>query len=93
MLRDLGEFDDHRSRHEYRRIELEGPPGEDRIHRVHLAEGSYIAVQIPESMEVVWNWDEWIYDRRTDRIVSSHDRNELVPFNYIILGVSRYRGD
>ncbi len=29
--------------------------------RARLAEGSYIAVQIPENMQLAWDWDEWVY--------------------------------
>lgn len=55
-----------------------------------LAEGSYIAVQIPESVETVWRWDEWVYDSRSGRIVDRETRTQLIPYNYIAFNVSRY---
>ena len=30
--------------------------------RPRLAEGSYIAVQIPETIRTVWDWQDWAYD-------------------------------
>jgi hypothetical protein len=34
-----------------------------------LAEGVYIAVQIPETLTRVWDWSDWIYDTSTGQIV------------------------
>ncbi len=61
--------------------------------RARLAEGSYLAVQIPETLQTVWRWDEWVYDRAVGRVVNKEDPTRLVPYNYIVLGVSRYDGD
>jgi hypothetical protein len=58
--------------------------------RARLAEGSYIAVQIPESMKLAWDWDEWVYDPSSGQVVNDYDRTELIPYNYIIFSVSRY---
>ncbi len=55
-----------------------------------LAEGDYIAVQIPESMKLAWDWDEWVYDPSSGQVVNDYDRTELIPYNYIIFSVSRY---
>jgi hypothetical protein len=33
-----------------------------------LAAGDYIAVQIPESLQRVWFWDDWVYEPRTGLI-------------------------
>ena len=55
-----------------------------------LAEGSYIAVQIPESMQTVWSWEDWVYDPDAGRIVNRIQRDQLIPFNYIVFNVSRY---
>ncbi len=57
-----------------------------------LAEGLYVAVQIPEGAERRWNWDQWAYDRSSGRVVSVTDRSfsKLIPYNYICFGVSRY---
>ncbi len=58
-----------------------------------LAEGDYIAVQIPESLQRVWYWDDWIYEPKSGLIVSRSDPNTLIPYNYVVFGVSRYDGD
>jgi hypothetical protein len=56
-----------------------------------LSEGTYIAVQVPESMTTVWSWRDWIYDQGTGQIVSRDDRSELIPYNCILFSVSRYQ--
>jgi hypothetical protein len=56
-----------------------------------LAEGSYISVQVPGSAN--WRWDEWVFDPASARIVAKTDRDQTIPFNYIVFGVSRYQGD
>ncbi len=58
-----------------------------------LAEGDYIAVQIPESLQRVWTWDDWLYEPKSGLIVSRIEPNALIPYNYVIFGVSRYEGD
>ena len=39
--------------------------------RPRLAEGSYIAVQIPETLRTEWRWQEWGYDPVNGRIVNA----------------------
>ena len=58
-----------------------------------LAQGDYIAVQIPESLQRVWTWDDWLYEPKSGLIVSRIEPNALIPYNYVIFGVSRYEGD
>jgi hypothetical protein len=58
-----------------------------------LAEGSYIAVQIPESLRVVWSWDDWVYDPSHGRVVNREDAGQLIPYNYVVFNVSRYAGE
>ncbi len=58
--------------------------------RAKLAEGSYIVVQIPESFQIMWNWDDWVYRPSTGQIVAKADLTTLIPYNYLIFGVSRY---
>ncbi len=58
--------------------------------RARLAEGSYIAVQIPESFSTVWNWKEWVYQPQTGQIINKEDSHKLIPYNYIVFSVSRY---
>jgi len=58
--------------------------------RARLAEGSYIAVQIPESLQTVWDWNEWVFQPHTGQIVGNDDAAALMPYNYIVFSVSRY---
>jgi hypothetical protein len=51
-----------------------------------LAVGSYVAVQVPETFRRTWDWSEWAYETASGQIVNS--RRELIPYNYIILGIS-----
>jgi hypothetical protein len=55
-----------------------------------LAEGVYVAVQIPETLKRVWDWRDWIYDASTGQIVNDYHRDQLIPYNYIAFGISRY---
>jgi hypothetical protein len=64
----------------------------DNAIRPKLAEGSYIAVQIPETARSVWSWADWRYDPVNGKLVHSQDRGMLIPYNYFVLGVSRYQG-
>ncbi|WP_410672102.1 hypothetical protein [Amycolatopsis sp. cmx-4-68] len=57
-----------------------------------LAQGSYVVVQIPDRLQRVWDWNEWIYDPATGQILYREDRRTLVPFNYIVFGVSAFEG-
>ena len=57
--------------------------------RAGLALVSYLAVQIPESKRAVWNWDEWAYSPATGQVVKRTDGAELLPYNYVVFGVSR----
>jgi hypothetical protein len=58
-----------------------------------LAQGAYLAVQIPETQETVWDWSEWVYNPNNGRVVNVDEQSKLIPYNYIIFGVSRYQGD
>jgi hypothetical protein len=58
-----------------------------------LAVGDYIAVQIPEKLQRVWDWDDWVYEPRAGLIVSRTDAAALIPYNYVVFGVSRFEGD
>ena len=57
-----------------------------------LAIGDYIAVQIPESLQTVWSWQDWVYDPNNGHIVDRTDPTQLIPYNYVVFGVSRYEG-
>lgn len=55
-----------------------------------LAEGAYVAVQVPEALNWVWDWSQWIYDPRIGDIIMESDHDKSMPFNYVIIGISRY---
>lgn len=57
-----------------------------------LAEGSFVAVQIPEILDPIWDWSEWVYNPNSGQIVRRSDQRSPIPYNYIIFGVSRYSG-
>jgi hypothetical protein len=57
-----------------------------------LALGDYIAVQIPEGLQTIWNWAEWVYDPNNGHIANKENPTQLIPYNYIVFGISRYEG-
>ena len=61
--------------------------------RARLAEGSYIAVQVPEKLQTVWNWSDWVYSPANGQVVNKADATQMIPYNYIVFSVSRYDGD
>ena len=52
-----------------------------------LAQGAYVAVQIPEEDEVAWDWQTWVYDPINGTIVKKDERQKLIPYNYIVFSV------
>jgi hypothetical protein len=52
-----------------------------------LAEGSYIAVQVPRVEE--WDWSEWVYNPKNGQIVPRGNPKGGVPYNYLAFGVSK----
>jgi hypothetical protein len=57
-----------------------------------LREGSYLVIQVPEQLEVVWNWNDWGYNPANGHVVNRENNSMLIPYNYIVFGVSRYEG-
>jgi hypothetical protein len=57
-----------------------------------LAEGAYLAVQIPEKLVTVWSWDDWVYSPNHGQVVSRADPTKLIPYNYVVFGVHRHEG-
>lgn len=55
-----------------------------------LRTGSYISVQVPESDRLAWHWADWHFDRGSGQIVKSDGKGDLVPYNYLIFGISRF---
>jgi hypothetical protein len=60
--------------------------------RVRLAEGAYVFVQVPQTLTVIWKWEDWGYDPVNGYIVRKANRTQLLPYNYLVVGVSRYQG-
>ncbi|PZF72572.1 hypothetical protein [Taibaiella soli] len=58
--------------------------------RARLREGSYIAVQIPETLVTAWDWDEWVFNPSNGQLVHADEPTKLIPYNYIVFGISRY---
>jgi hypothetical protein len=56
-----------------------------------LAQGSYVIVQIPDRMQRVWDWKDWLYDTGTGALVSASDETSLIPYNYVVLGIAKMR--
>ena len=57
--------------------------------RARLAEGSYLAVQIPETLQTVWEWSEWVFNPASGQVVNRAEPTQLVPYNYLVFSVSR----
>ena len=51
-----------------------------------------LAVQIPESFQPIWDWNEWVFNRANGQVVKKTDPTQLIPYNYIIFGVTKYDG-
>lgn len=57
---------------------------------MRLAEGTYIAVQVPKADG--WDWSKWVFHPGRGEIVSRHSHSVPVPYNYIAFAVTRYAG-
>ncbi len=55
-----------------------------------LAVGSYLAVQIPESVVAIWDWRDWMYNSANGLVVDRADPSRLIPYNYVVFRISRY---
>jgi len=60
--------------------------------RARLAEGAYLAVQIPETLQTVWDWREWVYNPASGQLVNKIHPGQVIPYNYLVFSVSRYDG-
>jgi hypothetical protein len=60
--------------------------------RARLAEGSYLAVQIPEGLLSIWDWSEWVYNPNSGQVVNAADPAQLIPYNYLVFSISRFGG-
>ena len=57
-----------------------------------LAEGAYLAVQISESFQPIWDWSEWVYNPSSGQVVKKANPQQLIPYNYLVFSISRYEG-
>ncbi len=55
---------------------------------IRLAEGNYIAAQVPS--ETAIEWHKWVYRPDIGTIVHRADSLETLPYNYLVFRVSRY---
>src|SRR5262249_61752242 len=58
--------------------------------RARLAEGSYLAVQIPGSEQLLWTWEDWEYHPATGQVLSKANPTRTIPYNYMVFGVARH---
>ncbi|PZN70502.1 MAG: hypothetical protein DM484_28375 [Candidatus Methylumidiphilus alinenensis] len=61
--------------------------------RARLAEGAYIAVQIPESEQSGWDWGQWRFNPASGQIHHEESPQQMIPYNYLVFSISRYQGD
>ncbi len=61
--------------------------------RARLAEGSYLAVQIPEADQASWDWGLWKYNPISGAVVGANDHKHILRYNYVVFGVSKMDGD
>jgi hypothetical protein len=54
-----------------------------------LAEGAYLAVQVPESLYPMWDWNEWVYQPAVGQVIKRTD-GTVIPYNYLVFTISRY---
>ena len=52
-----------------------------------------IAVQIPESFQRVWRWEDWVYDPPSGLIVAASDPDQLIPLTEFLLDLDRQDKD
>ena len=55
---------------------------------IRLAEGNYIAVQVPS--ETTLNWDDWEFHPAIGTIVSKANNTASIPYNYVVFRITRY---
>lgn len=56
-----------------------------------LVEGAYLAVQMPESPLEGWNWSDWVYNPSSGQVIKQANPDQVLPYNYLIFGISRYQ--
>jgi hypothetical protein len=57
--------------------------------RAALAEGTYVAVQVPGDPARPWRWEDWLF-LPGGQVVARADRSTMPPYNYLLFTVTRY---
>ncbi|MEM7516166.1 MAG: hypothetical protein AAF368_04475 [Planctomycetota bacterium] len=58
--------------------------------RPKLREGTYVAVQIPDSKTATWDWSDWQYEPTRGRVVAKDsDPPQLIHLNYVTFSISK----
>jgi hypothetical protein len=57
--------------------------------RAALAEGTYVAVQVPGDPARPWRWEDWLF-LPGGKVVARPDRTTMPPYNYMLFTVTRY---
>jgi hypothetical protein len=56
--------------------------------RAALAEGTYVALQMPANLEQPWNWGDWLF-LTGGQIVRRANQAAPPPYNYVLFTVTR----
>jgi hypothetical protein len=57
-----------------------------------LRTGTYVMAQAPARVDDrPWSWGYYIYDRARNAIVHEADRDRLIEFNYVAVGIQKLR--
>jgi hypothetical protein len=60
--------------------------------RAALAEGTYVAMQVPGDPARPWRWEDWLF-LPGGQVVARADRTSMPPYNYLLYTDSRYTGN
>lgn len=55
-----------------------------------LALGDYVAVQVPSAALPGWDWSSWKFKPQAGQILSSGSPAKVIPYNYVMFGISLY---
>jgi hypothetical protein len=60
--------------------------------RAALAEGTYVAIQVPGTPQQPWKWEDWLF-LPGGQIVKKADQVSMPPYNYLLFTVTRAAGE
>ena len=64
---------------------------DDGVMGIRLAEGNYIAAQVPSETEI--DWGKWVYKPKLGLIGHKEDDSLRLNYNYLVFRVSRYQNE